>query len=281
MEEWKYSREEFLTLAPLKMVPYISAVMGYGGGYAPPWMLHEVGNLSASYATLKSLGYIEVSEKILDLLLDDMRGAFGLLSLFQELIVKPRNTLVRLCYNGTTNLDHEALMTVVEETKKQGIQVGKPLPATMPYEIGKFLVSKLSLLPEGYHSCVSLIDTYNQFDIQKLVRSIQEGVSSKNIDEMKSTSSELSNAFDTVWKEASKLTSRQREIKLAFTVSLGVIGGLATLSEFGIGGILASLGFQIAEQQFNEPLSKRLAIKTMPDYLVGIHNFKEKYEIPN
>ena len=68
-------------------------------------------------------------------------------------------------------------------------------------------------------------------------------------------------------------------LSIGCSIGLGLVGLMATQPEMGIGGLLAGLGFNVIDSQFNPKMSSKLAQRLMPNHLVAIHNFKEKHNL--
>lgn len=106
---------------------------------------------------------------------------------------------------------------------------------------------------------------------------LTESIKHQKKDSTVSSISELNQVLDNAWKDASKLSGRNETIKDGISVVLGLCGGLMTM-DFGGLGLLAGLGFQIAERKLsvNLSLSEKIIRKINPDYLVNVYDFQKR-----
>ncbi len=138
-------------------------------------------------------------------------------------------------------------------------------------------MSKLTYLPEGYDACLALMDKYRQADLNKLLGAVQQGCVQNNADIVSTKGKELALVFDNLWKDSKKVKSLAQGIHYGVMAEVGVVGALATAPLAGIGGILASLGFEVADRVFG--LSEGTAEFISPSYTIVINDFKKKYSI--
>jgi len=145
------------------------------------------------------------------------------------------------------------------------------------HEIGKFLVNKLTFMPEGFDACKYVIDRYKQEDLYKVSASLHKGINDSDIDLINKTKTELSDILENVWADAT-LEKRIVGLKYGIPLAMASVGYLALE---GV-GLLAGLGITgvseiIAVNQ--ESIGEKLAKITVPDHVINIYDFKRKYNI--
>lgn len=243
----------------------------------------------ANYVTLRLAGYDEIADKILDSTKEDPNLAMHYLHLFGVLIADRIQSDFNLSYNPILSLEADSLRFITNEITKLS---QKPKLGFEYYsqdklqliDVGQLLVNKLTPTAQGFTGCQSLMQKYEQQDLQKLLSSIQKGLKSKKIDLVKANTSELSTTLDNIWKDLriSKLSSG---ISFGVPLLLGTIGPMA--SQLGsdvigyLGGILAALGFKVIDKKVTPIISDKLAKIFQNDSLVAIYDFKKKYSIKN
>lgn len=79
--------------------------------------------------------------------------------------------------------------------------VYQPSSKQFPCEIGKFLIRKLTYAPYGLDACKELMYPYDAHDLQKIQRSLNEGVITNNPDILNKNVSALSEILDNIWND--------------------------------------------------------------------------------
>ena len=135
----------------------------------------------ATYITLK-LGHYTVVEDIENLMIDDPEMALSLFSICGYFILSPIRDL-------RSNLRN---FTLEDIKSAQSLPlVYQPQEIRFPCEIGKFLLKKLTYAPQGFRACCDIIDHYDSYDLQKVQRSLNEGIINNHPDIVNENTGEL------------------------------------------------------------------------------------------
>ena len=221
------------------------------------------------YARLKTLGMDEEVEKLSNLLIDDPRTAYIMIEKYFVLLTPKFDGL-----KATSNVSfsHMKRVSISPDLKSSKI--------TFPVDIGKNIMKKLIQHPTSYHGCINVIENYQQNDLYKLLKSLDHSAKSENPDLFKKTTKELDQVLDNIWNDAKKIDTTKEEIRGGISVALGLIGGFATTVLSGYEGILAGIGFNIADRRLemnNISVSEKVAKMLKSNSLVNIYDFQKKY----
>jgi hypothetical protein len=153
-----------------------------------------------------------------------------------------------------------------------------------PCEVGKFLTKKLTPIPKDYEACIDLIYTYEENDLNKVLNALNEAVKKEKIDMVKEKSEEISIIFENVWSDVDKLKRKINIAKHGISLGIGVIGAVATMPIGGLGGLVAGLGFEVAEKigeekKVYEPVSEKILRGVASSHMIHIYDFKKKYKL--
>lgn len=262
---------EFYTLAGFGLLDYIKgAYLQLGEEYTKK----RIDDYLRDYILLKSLGYDDIVDNIEEAMVCDLSEALGMYAAFGNLITEPKVKLLR----ATEVYSREYILELFQigrgmekfEQEIRGIMFS--------YDIGKFLMSKLAYMPEGYHACVKLIDSYKQEDLYKVAEALDKGIKEERKDEVYEKKNEFEAILDKVWEDG-RVEMRKEGIKYGIPISLGIIG---TLLGGPATGILAGLGFSVPDRIIGintERISEKIAKIITPNHCVAIYDFKKKYEI--
>ena len=269
----KYSIE-FYTLAEHGFNQYIEYDTKNLGYNDPNYVKVRLNDYADRYVVLKALGYGELADEIGTLMIIDPPEAKKYFATLGTLLTNSQKSLFKFINNYDINL----ISTANELGKPHGIEVNKKVP----FEIGKFLLNKMTLYPETLNGCLKLIQEYNDYDLYKVLGSLNEGVKRKNINIIEYQKNDMSEILDNIWKDADKIQMKSEGISYGVSLSLGIIGELAA----GIPGtgLMAGLGFHAADKfvgMKTESLSEKIAKFASPDYLVTIYDFNKKHKLTN
>lgn len=273
----KKYKVEFNEVARVNFIPYLERLFAsYPQGYREK----VLADYQDDYAVLRSLGYDKVAELMQKLMMDNPVAAPSLFSIF-SLVAVPTTSPIYFGYGAIANYEKSLLTEALNTLRGESIDLphDKIQQVTLPSEIGRYMMQKFTYLPESYEASLSVMDKFQQQDIHKLMNALQIGAKSENIDAITSSGKELSEAFDTLWKDANNVAKLQEGISYGFAISIGIVGALATLPAGGIGGLLSGLGFKVLEDKIVPSLSGKLAKLISPNHLVTIHDFKSKYSL--
>jgi hypothetical protein len=286
-DQIKKTQAEFTTMWGYKFVPLLKQVYDhyYKLASLPPSFEDFLDRYQLNYTTIRLSGYDEIADKILNSLVDDPNLALYYLQLYGVLLATPKTSSLHLSYNPILSIEAEnlkyittAISNLTQESMTKNVT---NLDSRMSIvDVGRLLLNKLTLGADGYLGCQALIDMYKDQDLQKLLKSVQDGIERKKIDIIESSSSELSTTLDNIWNNA-KVSKLSTGISYGVPLLLGTIGPIASQGIGGAAGILAGLGFRALDKIITPRLTKEVAKLVNSDYLVAIYEFKKKYNIKN
>jgi hypothetical protein len=222
------------------------------------------------YSFFKEYGYDEIIEKFENLALFDSEKAIILLGRLGELIVDTK----RKSFKADYIFSLENLIDLSSSINKPDLIENNNI-----HEIGKFLLNKLTYMPEGFEACKDVIARYKQEDLYKVSSSLHEGVIKQDQDLVCKKNIELSEILDNVWSDA-KLENRIKGVNYGIPFSMALVGTLASGALLGEAGLLAGLGVKVVSEILNrESIGEKLAKKTIHNHVVNIFDFKKKYNI--
>lgn len=257
--------DAFYAIAKVRYLDWLKKIL-----YAHPLMYSKVlQDCSSDYAYLKLMNYTVV-EEIENLMIDDPQKALSLFTVCRMFIVDPA---MMFCYD-TANL-------TIEDIRESKIlpPFYQPREIRFPFEIGKFLLEKLTYAPQGFRACIDIIDHYSNYDLQKILESLNDAILTNHPDIVNISTEELSEILDNVWNDQT-IPRRIKGLKIGIPLSMATIGSIAAGPIGAAGGFLAGLGFDVLSKSFDvgtEKLSERLAKLRTKSYQANIYNFKKKY----
>lgn len=210
-----------------------------------------------------------IAEEIENKMVDNPLEALFLLNTVEKLMVMPRSYMI----GGQINLTMEDINP--REMFQHEIEL-KDLK--FPYEIGTFLMKKLTYAPNNLRACNDMIDHYEKYDLEKVQKSLNDAVIAKEPKLIIEKANELSTILDNVWNDK-KIQNLTKAVKLYMNISIAVGGFLIA----GRTGLLAALGVEImkeiADSQVGS-ISEKIVKKIARPYYSSIYDFKEKYNLP-
>lgn len=289
MEEYMSYRNEFDTLARINFYKYmdkINQLMSPTLGPSADRSISWATNLMHTYAYLGTMGYKDIKEAIADCIVESPYTAHGMLLSLDHLLISPMTDL----YGSIHNITIEQVERWKSVAGRVGFQQGsgsnlyksmlrEEKGMQFPSDIGRFLMRKLHNYPETLDGCRFVCGLYEQYDLRRIVTSLQQAISEKDYSAIASKAGQLSEALDKVWADSSKVERNKNAIRAGMTISLGLVGAVASgpIGPF-FGGILGGLGFQVAEQILQvktDSISDKLSKWITPNYLVNIYEFRE------
>lgn len=225
---------------------------------------------SMLYAYLKFLKMDYAVDEISNYLIDDPGTACHLVAKY-ALILEP----IFYTFHANCNLSLSTMKMYDLTPASQQI--------TFPVEIGRYLMKKLVLYPSTYNGCIHVIQHYEANDLYRIVESLDRGIKNQNIDNIVKNAKELDAILDNIWKDAARLNLEKEGVHTGISLALGIVGDVATSMLGGFGGLLAKLGFKVAERWLEmkdyASLSDKIVRLINRDYLVNIYDFQQKYRI--
>ncbi|TQD27920.1 hypothetical protein [Methanolobus vulcani] len=269
----KKNKIEFETLAEHGFNKFVMDATGAFGNSNISYTLAKLEDYASRYSILKASGYEELADEIGTLMIIDPEKAHLYLTVYGFLISNPQKCLLKpICHYG------EKFMGYVNDLEKQFDC--EPNTSSVPPEIGKFLLNKITLYPETISGCTKVIQEYDDQDLYKIVNSLNEGVKRNKTDIIEEKSGDMSEILENVWNDSRKITRRADGIKFGISLSLGLIGGVA---EGVLGsGLLASLGLKLSDtiiDMQNNTVNEKIAKSVSPNHLVSIYDFKNKHSL--
>jgi hypothetical protein len=88
--------------------------------------------------------------------------------------------------------------------------------------------------------------------------------------------------LDNIWRDANKIRSQKDAVSFGKTLVIGAAGFLATVGLFGLGGLLAGLGFSFGDKLLdfkNSLISEKIVQLLNKDYLYNIYDFQQRHNI--
>lgn len=238
----------------------------YGGVSDIEYITQRINDYEFDYIALKILGYNKIADEIFVLMLSDPLQALDLFSILGSIIAVPSFDPLKLTY--CYDLDFLQKYPTISSTEK----------SYHINEIGKFILKKLVHYPESLDGCINIIQYYDDYDLRKILKSLNEGIKKRNINVIESKKEELNEIMDDIWKESKKINFISKSIRYGIMACFGLIGSLA--SQIGsIEGILAGLGFSLVGDIIGMKLSDKISRFLHPNYLITIYDFRQKYRI--
>jgi hypothetical protein len=202
-------------------------------------------------------------------MIDDPERALVFIMTCNNFILDPRG-----------NLRFDVLTHSFEETQATRFlpESHRPRKPEFPIEIGRFLFTKLTYAPSGLRACNILIDLYDEYDLRKITRTLNEAITTNNTDIINKSAEDFSTILDNIWQDKT-LPRRIKGLQIGIPLSMVVLGNI-TAGPIGVmGGFLAGLGYNIADKLVDlgtESISEKLAKLRTKNYQTNIYDFKRK-----
>jgi len=231
--------------------------------------------LGESFVFLKVIDH-PLIEDIENSMIDDPLRAMFQLSLASIFIIKP-------LFDTRSDLNNVGIDEI--QLAREFIPRYRPSELRFPCEIGKFLVKKLTFAPSSLRSCYELLDHFDSYDLQKILQTLNDGITLNHVDVVNKSAMELSKILDDIWKDPT-IPRKITAIKMGVPIMMAVAGYIAggPVGAAG-GGLLGDLGFQVADKivatlfdSQTTGLSERMAKLRMRSYQINVYDFKKKYK---
>ena len=266
--------ETFNELSKIRFLDFYSKIcknITQGGEYFSAQVNSQLCTFSIQYAFLK-VRYPLIAQQIEDSLIDNPLRALLLLTTSSSFIIDP---LIDARCDFLTNSFDE-----IKRGKTVLGQAIDPNKIRFPCEIGKFLIKKLTYAPKGLRACNELIDHYNSYDLEKVSSSLNDAISKNAPDIVQKNVSAFSEILDNVWNDKT-IVNRIQGLRIGVPFSLVALGEVVAGPIGGIGGLLAGLGFDVANRLLeanSDGLYGTVAKRLTQNYQVNIFDFKQKYK---
>lgn len=252
-------------------------------GYEKLEKVHYSSFLIFDYVSLRLLGYHELADEIIQKLIIDPVEALCLLSFAKNLILQPNSNILGGIDSWERNrfrseMDHLTPFLSTQESCRVSHSMNFPI------EIGKFLNNKLKLIiPENYNGVIEVNDLYDGKDLNKLTKSLEMAIENEDLSGIDKNADELFAFLNNTWDDVEKLKNYARFFRHGISFGIAVIGAVATMPIGGVGGLLAGLGFEVAEKiadiRAYEPVSEKIMKMTASSHMVHVYDFKKKYNL--
>jgi len=241
-----------------------------GNRFSREFIQKTIEGYSHDFIALKLLGYHELTDYLGELMITDFTEAERLITLF-GLVFAPVISSFKAMY--CYDLDE------IKETIEKGKEFKVNLDSKIPHEIGKFILNKLVKFPENENGFWEIIQLYEDYELLKILNSLNESVKKQNICNIKKSLETLNEILENSWKETETI-NKIRDITTAGTISIGLIGDLAA----GLNGLgfLTTLGFSAIDRLVGsntEFIGEKIAKLFVPDHLITIYDFKKQHNL--
>ena len=257
----------FHTLANVRFFKWLQATLNEAN-----WQYYDilVRKTSVVYTFLK-FGRYTVVEDIENLMIDDPCQALHLLRICGMFIQSP-----------VVDVRHDMHNLTLENIREREDLplIYRPKEIQFQCEIGKFLLEKLTYAPKGPMACNSLIDSYDAYDLQDVLESLNEAIVTNHPDIVNKSAEELSEILDNVWNDKT-IPRKVKGLQVGIPLSMAAIGTVAAGPIGAAGGFLAGLGYSVVDKFINletEGLSEKLAKLKTKSYQANVYDFKQKYK---
>lgn len=264
LRQWDH---EFIALANVRYAAAMKQMI-MDEGESEDFFKNMMNKRFAAYHQMKLLNMNEAIETVSNYMIDD--------PIIAEYLFEKYLLLINPIFDALTPNVNIGL----SELHRYGYNTGEiPERVRIP-EIGNFIMEKTILHPSSYQSCMDVISHYSDNELYKVMAALYDSIKHHKKDAAVQDVAELRTVLDNAWKDSSKLKGKSETIKDGISVVLGLCGGLMTTQWGGL-GLLAGLGFQIAERKLSVDLSlsEKIIRKINPDYLVNVFDFQRKIPI--
>ena len=270
-QEYSTEFEILFELLDAKFLDKLSAITT--NYFSIETLFHLITNLKINYSLLKHFKYNEIYQYINNKFLEGNPKSIFALNLVATLLVDNLTSNINAIHNHsiekiTSSIPLEELL----DTKEISV------PDELPFEIGRFLIKKLTYLPNSFEACKNIIDYYDQNDVKKVVQDLTIAIKNKKIDILLNNKDELNTILNNIWEETNSVNDSIKHTKIWVPFTLALIGQCASYlnPQFGL---IASLGLpfmtSILDAEYN--IYEKIGKYGYNNYLVGIFNFKRKY----
>jgi hypothetical protein len=267
---------EFYTLAEIDFIPKFARAVRHGiAGITSEYIEKRVLDYCSDYIVLKGLGYEDITNRLGDALVSDYGEAMRLFTIYGNFLAEPCLVARKMIFNRSL----EQLQGALTEKTIQQEKI------SLPCEVGKFLVQKLSLFPESFQACLDVVSKYKEEELEKVFSALNEAVFDSNFDLMESKSEDLSAILENVWNDARKLFRTSTILRFGIPTDIAVMGAAIGMIGGPIGaaaGVLAGLGYEVAQETVRvgaNPISDRIAKFGEPSYISSIFDFQKKVKL--
>lgn len=271
--DWEKGRAEFYQIAKLGLSSIVAGLPGLSGLKCDTDRF--VYNFCSDYLVLRAVGSKEICDYVLDLMTDDVYSAIGVLNAYHALLSRPLLDADRANQNSALEAFQEFSSRLPET-----LNGAFPSKATLPCEVGKFVIKKVTPYVESYDGMKALVDLCEEQDLYRLMNKLTEPIKSAYSD-VRVTKTELDELFDNIWKDAASFGQKAKRIDLGISLTLGIVGPIIGYIGGGLPGFAASLGLNVLDKTielFRQSLGKGIMSTITPSWVVAAYDFQHKYK---
>lgn len=267
-KEVKQIIASFHTLGKIKFIEFFDKLCA--NRVSSEAFLDALDKLSTAYSFLK-LRHYEVVEDIENCMIDNPEKTLELLTIYRKFITDRARDLRSDLTNFS--LEDSKEIDIIPSTHELG-------EIRFPLEIGKFLLKKLTYAPQDIRACYNIVDHYDSYDLQIVLKSLNDGILTTNPDLLKTSVNDLNEILNNVWDDKT-IPRLIRGLEVGITLSIAAIGYIVAGPIGAIGGFLAELGFEVASELIDvgkKDFSEKVVKLRMRNYQSNVYDFKKKYK---
>jgi len=232
---------------------------------------------STTYSYLKYFGYDDLATFIEDLLITHPDLLLPYLHVFNNIIIFPKiQTMDTInCYT---------LNQLIEAKNYVNNKIQSKSELKLPYEIGLLLSEELKLIiPKNIQGVIELNDKYNEYELQEFIYNINEIIKKQKFEALEKLSLELTTIYKNIWDDAGKIKQKINFLNYAISLSVGIVGNIASMPLQGYVGLLFALGLPVLDKLIeSRPLSQvseKILSSFTDNHLMHIYNFQKRHKI--
>lgn len=260
LDKWRTSFDQHASISYYEAFEKIRQIP------SPNYVSNLIEQHRGIYLSLKLLQWDNAIENLENVMIDDPILAMNLFEKY-AILIGPKFA------SFTPNVSWG-----LKELKRFDLDANS-LSNTFYPEIGSYILKQTMLHPFDYHECRSVIDHYDQNQLYTVYKSLYRSVQNQTFSDLTENIESIKEIMDNAWADGSKLVGKNKTIKIALDVVLGLCGAAAsTLAGVGYPGLLAGLGFGVLTNNtpWSSGLSEKILKHLQPDYLVNIYDFQQQ-----
>lgn len=225
------------------------------------------------YAFLRMSGFEQYADFYINTVNKDPSLASQILSIAHDLLAQPYIYPLQTVTSANflaLKKSNEEIRSLISSSKIDSVQ--------FPYEVGSFLMKKITNFPTSLDTCKDMLKICDRNDLTDVFNAFTELISKNDIDAILANQSNLNEILDNIWEESQRIKTKASLAELL--VSIGAVG----LFYANLNGLILTLIAEILDKtsvKFNligkgsEELIKRFS---SPQSVV-IYDFTKKYNI--
>jgi hypothetical protein len=264
--------EAFNDIAGESIMPYL---LGFekARGSSDPFALasHEYLNLRQTYVALRTLGPAGLALQVEKHVRWEPNHAVRLLELYKNLLIGPA-----LDRTGLTRVFPAEDLTAFAENASG--QAAPTSPDSIPYEVGRFVLSSAVMYPETIDGCRHVIQEYEDVGLSKVQAALAQAIRRSDVAAIQETGLGVTHACEEAWQRASRLSYLEKVAASAPMALFGAIG-VAVSGVPGL-GILATLGMAVGDKFLGDRIGDSASSRLLPyladPHLLAVYDFQKR-----